>query len=186
MVRYEWRAGVLDGREAVRLSGQGIWIGETIHPWSQLTHVNFARYQTRGGVNEVLTLWFGPDTRRALRWMGQARTRGPWREMLVAFAQMAARQRPDLTVADGPDAQAQQSARWIGLGVAGIALSVTAVVFASAASIYGMLAGAWIGVVGAVVGGLIYKFYDRLPEPPRLAWLSFAEREGQEGELPPN
>ena len=186
MVRYEWRVSLVDGVQSVRLSGQGIWIGEEVLPWSKLTDVGFVRYQTRSGLHEELSLWFGPDDRRTLRWMGAGRSRAAWREMLVAFAAMASRQRPDLTIADGPDAQAQQAARWIGLGVAAAALGIMGVTFAVAESLYGGLAGAWIGIVGSVVGGLVYAHYARRGPPPRLDWDRFAKREGQSGELPAN
>lgn len=186
MVRYEWRVSLLDGVQSVRLSGQGIWIGEEMLPWSKLSDAGFVRYQTRSGMHEELSLWFGPDDRRKLRWMGPGRSRAAWRDMVVSFAAMAARKRPDLTIGDGPDAQEQRAARFIGLGVVGVALGIMGVTFLTTESFYGGLAGAWIGIVGCVVGGLAYGHYTRRAAPPRLEWASFAAREGQEGELPAN
>lgn len=186
MMLYEWRVSLLDGTQSLRLSPQGIWIGDTQFPWSQLSDAKFARYSVRGGLNEEFTLVFGADTSRKFRWVGNARQRAAWREMLVAFAQMAARQRPDLSVNDGPDAQEQKTARWIGVGVVGLALAVMGGMLFTAQSFYGFLVGVWIGVTGCTVGTLIYAHYARREAPPRLDWASFAAREGQEGELPAN
>lgn len=186
MVRYEWRVSLVDGVQSIRLSGQGIWIGEEILPWSKLTDAAFVRYQTRSGMHEEVSLWFGPGDRRKLRWMGSGRSRAAWREMLVAFAEMAARQRPDLMIADGPDAQEQQAARWIGLGVGVVALGIMGITFMASENFFGALAGAWIGIVGSVVGGLVFGHYSRRGPPERLDWVSFAAREGRSGELPAN
>lgn len=186
MVRYEWRVSLLDGTESLRVSGQGLWIGDEVFAWNRLSDVAFVRYHTRGGVHEEFSLCFGPDGRRKLRWMGSARNRAPWREMMVAVAREGARKRPDLTVSDGPDAQESRTVRWIGLGVCGVALTIMGVTFSMAESFVGGLAGAWIGVVGCVVGGLIFGHYKRRGAPPRLDWAAFAAREGQEGNLPPN
>ncbi|ABD54660.1 hypothetical protein [Jannaschia sp. CCS1] len=186
MMLYEWRVSLLDGGQSVRLSGQGIWIGDDVFPWSRLTDVSFVRYQTRGGLSEDLSLSFGPDVKRKLRWTGPGRKRGPWRAMLMAFADQAARARPDLRLRDGPDAQEQRTARWIGLGVAGVAVGIMGVVFASGPSIWGALAGGWIGLTGGSIGAITYMHYARVEEPPRLDWISFAAREGQPGELPAN
>lgn len=186
MVRYEWRVSLIDGMQSVRLSGQGIWIGDEVLAWDALSDASFVRYQTRGGVSEEFTLWFGPDDRRTFRWMGAGRQRADWRAMVVALAELAARKRPDILLADGPDAREQRTARWIGLGVCAVALAIMGATLFGATSIYGVLAGVWIGGVGCVLGGLIYGHYSRAEEPPRLEWARFAEREGQSGELPAN
>lgn len=186
MMLYEWRVSLLDGKESVRLSPQGIWIGDKVFPWASLSDVGFVRYQTRGGVSEEFQLCFGEETKRTLRWTGNGRNRAAWREMLVAFATMAARQRPDLDLRDGPDAREQEVARWIGLAVAGLSLLVMGVVFAASESFIGYAVAAWIGGAGGSIGVIIYRFYARIDAPPRLHWASFAAREGQEGELPAN
>lgn len=186
MILYEWRVGLLAGTQSVRLSGQGIWIGETVFAWARLTDVSFVRYQTRGGTNEDFTLSFGPDTKRRLQWMGNKRNRKAWSAMLVAFADQAARARPDLTVRDGPDARDQETARWIGLVVAAVGLTIMAIVLINATTLWGALAGTWIGLVGATIGFIIYRFYARIEPPPQMDWASFAAREGQPGELPAN
>lgn len=186
MMLYEWRVSLLDGTQSVRLSGQGIWIGGEVFAWSRLSGVGFVRYQGRGGVNEEFTLSFGEEGQRKLRWTGNGRQRAAWREMLVAFAQMAERKRADLDLRDGPDAQDQRVARWIGLGVAGVALTVMGGVFLGSETFVGYAFATWIGLVGGSIGVMIFRFYSRLDAPPRLDWASFAAREGQAGELPPN
>ncbi|MBY4891538.1 hypothetical protein KUL25_02020 [Rhodobacteraceae bacterium N5(2021)] len=186
MMLYEWRVSLLDGTQSVRLSPQGIWIGETVFPWSRLTDAGFVRYQTRQGANEEFTLFFGETERRKLRWTGPRKQRAAWRQMLVAFAEMAARQRPDLDVRDGPDAREQLAARWIGLAVAGVSLAIMGAVFLASTSFIGVLFAVWIGAVGSGVGVAINRYYSRTGPPPRLDWEGFAKREGREGELPAN
>lgn len=186
MMQYEWRVSLLDGVESLRLSGQGIWLRGEIMPWSALSDMAFVRYQTRAGVNEEFTLSFGPGDRRKMRWMGNARNRKDWRTMLVAFAELGARKRPDLSLRDGPDEQETRVARWIGLGIALVALAIMGVVFFEAENFLGFLAGGWIGIGGSVVGGLIYGYYYRREPPPRIDLVTFAAREGQDGELPAN
>ncbi|GAB5446628.1 hypothetical protein [Gymnodinialimonas sp.] len=186
MQQYQWRVSLAQGRQSVRLSPQGIWIGERVYPWADLRDVGFVRYQTRQGANEELALTFEDGTKRILQWTGAWHQRAAWREMLVALAQMAARKRPDLDLRDGPDAQQQAAARSIGLGVTGVALAIAAVVFLASEAVVGVLVAAWIGGVGGGVGLLIFRHYSRRGPSPRLDWASFAAREGQEGHLPAN
>lgn len=183
---YEWPVSLLQGQQSVRLTRQGIGIGDAIHPWSTLKEVGFVRYQTRGGVNEELVLMFAENKKRTLQWTGIGRKRAPWREMLVAFAQIAGRERPDLDVRDGPDAHDLRVARRIALGVVCVALVMMGIAFIAAESIWGWLAGFAMGLGGSSVGASIYKYYSRPEDAPRLSWEGFAAREGREGELPAN
>jgi len=186
MFQYEWRVSFFDGKQSFRLSGRGIWFGDQILPWDHLRSVGFERFHARGGVNEILTLMFADETRRELRWFGRGSQRGEWRAMLVAFAKEGARQRPEMEVDDGPDAQAQKTARWIGLGVAGAGLAIMGVIFANAPPWQGWLVGGWLGTVTTVIGAIIYGQYARREPPPKITWEAFAQREAQPGALPIN
>jgi hypothetical protein len=186
MFQYEWRVSAIDGMQSLRLSAQGIWLGNQILPWDQLRAIGFERYHARGRTNEILTLKFADETVRRLRWYGHGGQREAWRAMVVALANECARRRPDLHVDDGPDARAQRNARWTGLAVAGIGLSVMGGVFASGPPWPGWLAGAWIGVVGVIVGASVYGHYARRGPPPTMTLEAFATREAQPGDLPAN
>lgn len=186
MIRHEWRVSFLDGVQVVRLSGQGIWLGDEIKPWSALTDAAFSRRYVRGIPTEELWLWFGPQDRRRLLWIGRGRQRAAWRAMLVDFAGHAGRRRPDLALRDGPVSAENRVASRIGLAVSILALTIMAVVLYSGPSFVGGLAAVWIGGVGGTVGGVIWGHYARRPEPPRIDWVAFAAREGQPGELPEN
>ena len=186
MFQYEWRVSPLDGMQSLRLSAQGIWLGNQILPWDQLRAIGFERYHGRAGANEILKLKFADGTFRKLRWFGHGGQREKWRTVLVSLANETARRRPDLHVDDGPDAQAQRNARWTGLGVAGIGLCVMGGVFASGAPWQGWLVGAWIGVIWMIVGASVYRHYTRRDPPPRMTLEAFAKREAQPGSLPAN
>ena len=184
---HRWRnALVLDAGQSLGLSDRGIELGGEVRPWVTLSDVGFVRYKVRRGTNEELWLSFGPGDTRRLRWMDHHSRRGDWRAMLVDFAGHAARHRPDLTLRDGPTAEEARGNARIGLGIMAIAVFLMCAVLLSGPS-FGMgLAAVWIGVCGALVGGLIRRFYGRADESPRLDWAAFAAREGQLGELPAN
>ncbi|PWK62879.1 hypothetical protein [Roseicyclus mahoneyensis] len=186
MVLHDWQVSRIDGRQSLRLSGQGIWLGEEIKPWSDLTDVAFVRYRPGRGTSEEFWLWFGPQDRRRLRWTSAGGERAAWGAMLVDFAAHAARHRPDLTLRDGPDAADLRMASRIGLGVAALALTIMVAVLLSGPTLGLGLTAGWIGVVGAGVGLAMRHFYNRRGEVPRLDWASFAAREGQAEQLPAN
>ncbi len=184
MALHEWRVSLLDGKSSVRISRDGIQHRGKAYPWKDLTEASFARYTTRGGRHEELKLWFGADTRLKLRWLGTGRRRAAWREMLVDFAHEAGLRRPDLSLRDGPDEEDARPARWIGLGIVGIALTIMAAIFVAGPGLAGVAAALWIGVVGSIVGLSIYGHYTRTEPPPHIDWASFKAREGQPGDLP--
>ncbi len=184
MALHEWRVSLLDGKRTLRISRDGLQISGKHFPWKDLTEVAFARYATRGGRHEELSLWFGPDNKQKLRWIGTYRRRDSWRAMLLDFAHEVQMRRPDLRLRDGPDAAEKSVARWIGLGIAALALTIMIGIFLARPGPMGGLAALWIGVVGTVVGGVTYGHYRGQEAPPEIDWSSFAEREAQSGDLP--
>ncbi len=186
-MRHTWRSAlVLEAPQAVGLSQNGIELGGEVKAWAALSDVGFVRYKARRGTNEELWLSFGPGDIRRLRWVDHHSRRGDWKAMLVDFAGHAARHRPDLTLRDGPTAAEARGNARIGLGIMAIALFLMcAMLFSEPTFLMGLVA-VWIGLCGALVGGLVRRFYMRKGDPPRLDWAGFAAREGRAGELPAN
>lgn len=186
-MKHTWRSAlVLEAPQAVGLSEHGIELGPEVLPWASLSDVGFVRYKVRRGTNEELWLHFGPGDTRRLRWVDHHSGRAEWRAMLVDFAGHAARHRPDLTLRYGPTAREAQGNARIGLGIMALALCVMGAVLLSGPTFMMGLVAVWIGMAGALVGGLVWRHYTRVGDPPRLDWASFAAREDRPGELPAN
>lgn len=187
MAEHEWRQSLLEGKRRITITPVGLIQNGTTRAWADLHAAGFVRYQGRGAVSEELALTFRDNHRLVLKWQGDSRTRGNWQAMLLDLAAQAERQCTDVALRDGPDAEELRTARWIGIGVGGIALTVMTVILLAAQGDWVAIAVAvWLGVIGSIVGAAIFRYYTRNGPPPEISWADFARREGQSGYLPPN